>query len=196
MTPDTLVGLLADSGRLRVFAALALGARTDAEAAKATGLSARDTAAARRRLADGGAVVETEDGWAVAVEALRSAARERADRTRAASHDDAPDRRLAPFVAGRSLLSLPAAPGRRRTVLGHVAAAAFDVGQTYDEREVDARLRPWCDGGEVDHVALRRYLVEAGLLLRGNGVYALASPGEPPPAPSAAERSVAALGLS
>jgi hypothetical protein len=38
---------------------------------------------------------------------------------------------------------------------------------------VNALLAPWCEGGTVDHAALRRYLVESGLMSRGSGVYRL-----------------------
>jgi hypothetical protein len=194
MTPDTLVGLLADPGRLRVFSAIALGAGSDAETAVAAGLSPRDAAAARRRLAEGGAIEATPSGWTVATDRLRQLARDGAARAQTAAGDELQDRRLAPFVVGGTLASLPAAPARRRVVLEHVAATSFDLHQLYDERAVDARLRPWCEGGQVDHVALRRYLVEAGLLLRGNGVYALPTPGRTLPQ-GVGERSVAALGL-
>lgn len=193
MTPDTLVGLLAEPGRLRVFAAVALGARTDAETVQASGLPPREVAAALRRLVDGGALVATPDGWEVALDALRQAARDRV--TGPGPGEQPEDRRLSPFVVGRTLAALPAAQARRRLVLEHVAATSFEPGERYDERAVDVRLRPWCEGGEVDHVALRRYLVEAGLLLRGGGVYALPSQDEPP-APGAGERLVRALGLS
>ncbi|MFB9433110.1 DUF2087 domain-containing protein [Streptoalloteichus tenebrarius] len=33
------------------------------------------------------------------------------------------------------------------------------------------RLRTWCDGGEVDHVTIRRHLVDAGILVRKDGRY-------------------------
>jgi len=195
VTPDAIVGLLADPGRMRVLAAVALGARTDPETAAASGLSAREAAAARRRLAEGGLLVVGEHGWEVDYAGLRAAARDRSSAHRPAPGEGG----LAPFVAGRRLRSLPAAQGRRRLVLQHVASTSFDPGADYDEPAVDERLRAWCDGGEVDHVALRRYLVDGGLLLRGGGVYRLApdegSPGAPP-APGTAERLVRALGLS
>jgi hypothetical protein len=41
----------------------------------------------------------------------------------------------------------------------------------FPEREVDAVLRAWCAGGEVDHVTLRRYLLDEGLLSRDHGTY-------------------------
>lgn len=100
---------------------------------------------------------------------------------------------LAPFVEGRRLRSLPAAPDRRWNVLAHVATHALETGRDYDEREVTERLQQWCEGGEVDAVALRRYLVEQGLVSRGGGTYRLGSDG---PEPSPGERMVRGLGLS
>ncbi|MEH1016190.1 DUF2087 domain-containing protein [Micromonospora sp. CPCC 206060] len=58
---------------------------------------------------------------------------------------------------------------------------------------VDDRLRMWCTDGEVDHVTVRRYLVEARLLFRANGVYWASLASTPQPGP--AERYVTAMGL-
>lgn len=80
---------------------------------------------------------------------------------------------LAPFVRDRRLVSLPAKAQRRWTVLAHVATHTFEPGTDYDEAAVDALLGQWCEGGRVDHAALRRYLVESGLMSRGSGVYRL-----------------------
>jgi hypothetical protein len=187
MTPQELVGLVAEPSRLKALAAVALGAGTDAEAAAAAGLTARDAAAALRRLAQAGVVVPGPDGWAVDYPALRRAARD----SRPVARDDGP---LAPFVAGRQLRSLPAQVQRRRQVLDHVATTTFTPGRQYAEAAVDERLKAWCAGGEVDHAALRRYLVEGGHLVRGSGIYALPS-AQPPPL-AAGERLVAGLGLS
>ena len=188
MTPQELVGLVAEPSRLKLLAAVALGAGTDAEAAAAAGLTARDAAAALRRLAQAGVVVRGPDGWTVDYPALRRAAKD----SRPAAGDAAGP--LAPFVAGRQLRSLPAQAQRRRQVLDHVATTTFTAGQQYAEATVDERLKAWCAGGEVDHAALRRYLVEGGHLVRGSGIYALPS-AEPPPL-AAGERLVAGLGLS
>ena len=48
------MGLLAETARLRVVAALALGARTVGDVVRATGLDAKEVAAALRRLQNGG----------------------------------------------------------------------------------------------------------------------------------------------
>lgn len=188
MTPEDLVGLLAEPARLRLLAAVALGARTDAEAASAAGVSAREAADGRRRLTAAGVLVQQADGWAVDHDALRRCARD----SRPAPERDRSG--LSPFVAGRRLLSLPAQSARRARVLAHVATTTFTPGQQYAETAVDERLTAWCVGGAVDHTALRRYLVEGGHLVRGSGIYALPS-AEPPPL-GVGERLVAGLGLS
>jgi hypothetical protein len=75
------------------------------------------------------------------------------------------------FIQDGRLRRLPARRGRRRVVLEHVAVYSFEPGVRYAEREVDTVLRTWCEGGEADHVTLRRYLVDEGLLSRAHGVY-------------------------
>src|SRR5919205_1016310 len=61
----TIAGLLADPVRLKVVAALALGAGTLEEVAEATGLPLKDVALAARRLARNGLV--HRDGHALAL---------------------------------------------------------------------------------------------------------------------------------
>ncbi|NYI08224.1 DUF2087 domain-containing protein [Allostreptomyces psammosilenae] len=78
---------------------------------------------------------------------------------------------LRAFVRDGRLVRLPARFGRRRLVLRHVAERAFAFGDEYDERQVNDILRGWCDGGETDHVTLRRHLVDDGLLAREHGRY-------------------------
>lgn len=64
------------------------------------------------------------------------------------------------------IANLPAKAGKRLIVLDHVAQS-FSKGCRYPERDVDAMPRTFHD----DYPALRRYLVEAGLLERENGIY-------------------------
>src|SRR3954447_25948023 len=63
----TIVGLLADPARLKVVAALALGAGTIEEVAQASGLPLKDVALAARRLARNGQV--SRDGHALGLNA-------------------------------------------------------------------------------------------------------------------------------
>ena len=80
-----------------------------------------------------------------------------------------------------------------RAVLA-AAALALDEGAGYDEPAVNARLKVWLDGPgamvDVDHVELRRWLVDTGLVRRdGYGRhYARAEP-----APDAFARELAGL---
>ncbi|MFC6089989.1 DUF2087 domain-containing protein [Saccharothrix lopnurensis] len=160
MTPDSLIGLLAEPERLRVVAALVLGARTSAEVVDATRLDGRGVEAALRRLRTAGLVVGDAAGLRVREELFEEATRvERANRVR----ED-------PFLRGERLVRLPAQRERRRAVLEQVSTA-FEPGRRYAERDVVAVLRTWCEGGEVDHVTVRRYLVDEGLLDRAGGEY-------------------------
>ncbi|MFP5369182.1 MAG: ArsR family transcriptional regulator, partial [Actinomycetes bacterium] len=76
MDAATIVGLLADPARLKVVAALALGATTIEDVARASGLSLKDVALAARRLARAGLVLR--DGHALALRADRFGAAARA----------------------------------------------------------------------------------------------------------------------
>ena len=64
------------------------------------------------------------------------------------------------FRRGR-LVEIPRAPELRLELLRHVAER-FEPGRTYREPEVNALLR----GVHDDHAAMRRHLVDAGLLGR------------------------------
>lgn len=180
LTSAALAGLLADPARLKVLAALVLGTPAGEHAA-VTGLRPRDAAAALHRMQAAGLIVAGQ----VDVDRLRVLAAE--------TSAQEPNTPLEPFVRGRTLRSLPAQPERRWTVLAHVAAHTFRTGVDYDEQEVNALLGAWCEGGSVDHAALRRYLVESGLMSRGSGVYRL---GGDAVHPGPGEEMVRQLGLS
>ena len=164
--PATLIGLLADENRLRVFAAVALGARTVAEVAERSGLDETEVQGALPRLVGAGLVAQ-EDGLHVPLEALRVAARRRPDRARGAA-DATPDeqRILRNFVVDGRLVRLPARHAQKQVVLGYVARR-FEESRDYEEREVNELLRGFHD----DTASLRRYLVDEGMLEREAGVY-------------------------
>ena len=171
-----------------MLGAVALGARTDAELEAASGVTGREAAVGRRRLAAAGVLVAGPDGWAVDYPALHRAARD----SRSPEQDAGSP--LRPFVVGRQLRSLPAQAERRRHVLAHIATTTFAPGEQYAEPVIDERLTAWCAAGTVDHAALRRHLVEGGHLARGSGIYALPS-ADPPPL-SRGEQMVSGLGLT
>ena len=64
------------------------------------------------------------------------------------------------------LHTMPSKHVKRQLVLDRIAQQ-FEPGRTYDEHEVDAVLKEIHD----DHAALRRYLVDDGLLTRENNIY-------------------------
>ncbi|MBY3554280.1 DUF2087 domain-containing protein [Modestobacter lapidis] len=164
-----MVGLLADPVRLKVVAALALGAGTIEEVAAAAGLPLKDVALSARRLSRAGLV--RRDGHALALlterfgQAARAAA-EFAPPPAPLSEDPAEDAVLQAFLRNGRLVSVPVQQTKRRVVLDHLVRV-FEPGVRYPEREVNALLRAWYP----DVAALRRYLVDEELLTREAGVY-------------------------
>ncbi len=73
---------------------------------------------------------------------------------------------LGRFFVGTRLKEIPTAAGKRRVVLERLAQE-FEPGVRYDERDVNLTLQVF----HPDYAALRRYLVDAELLTRADGVY-------------------------
>jgi hypothetical protein len=169
MSAQALAGALADERRRVVFAAIVLGARDVPAVVSRTGLPARDVATAVRRLTDSGVLADDGGGLRVDGERLRELAR--AGVVTATPAADARGTILRTFLRDGALTRLPAQRSRRRVLLEHITVRTFEPGRRYPERAVDDALRPWCAGGEADHVTLRRYLVDELLLTRESGVY-------------------------
>ncbi|MGD9956882.1 MAG: DUF2087 domain-containing protein [Candidatus Nanopelagicales bacterium] len=81
------------------------------------------------------------------------------------------------FVRGGRIVSFPA-KWSKKLVLLDWAAQSFEPGTAYDEAAVNEVLRGLVadrDDGDADaradHVTLRRYLVDAGMLGRRDGFY-------------------------
>jgi hypothetical protein len=169
VTPTALCGLLAEEDRLRVFAAVVLGAATPTEIESATGLPARAVEPAIRRLQQGGLVAVQDGSLRARTGSFKESVRSHAATPAPAEPLD-PDRQrdliLRTFIADGRLTQIPAAQAKRTVVLEHIVSS-FEPGVRYPEREVDAVLRAWHD----DHAALRRYLVDSGLLSRSDNVY-------------------------
>ncbi|MDR7273781.1 DUF2087 domain-containing protein [Catenuloplanes atrovinosus] len=85
---------------------------------------------------------------------------------------DADDAAVRTFVRDGRLTAMPGKLSRRRAVLDHLARASFAPGRRYREPEINDILRAWCDGVPgVDHVAIRRYLIDLDILAREDGLY-------------------------
>lgn len=203
-TSSGVVGLLAEPERLRVVSALALGAGTIAEVAEATGMEPRAVVAALRRLERGGLVAREKDRLTLLTDRFKETAREVAPAVPAEplSADPATDAVLRAHTRDGRITGLPAAAAKRRLLLEHVAGM-FEPGVRYPEREVDAMMRAW----HADYAMLRRYLIDAALLAREDGVYWRiggpvlvdpdpADPAPAPPPPVERVQRVAAYGLA
>jgi hypothetical protein len=169
VSAGTIVGLLADPARLKVVAALALGAGTIEEVGTASGLPLKDVALAARRLSRAGLVRRDGHGLALLTDRFSAAARlaaEQAPPPEPLSADPAEDAVLSAFLRNGRLVSIPAQRSKRLLVLDHLVRI-FEPGVRYPEREVNALLRSW----HPDVAALRRYLVDEGLLTRESGIY-------------------------
>jgi hypothetical protein len=117
----TLTGLLGDHDRLRVVSAIALGAQTIDDVAKASELDPQDVRRVLPRLIAAGVVADGE-GLRVETARFREAARERPPRQRelpGATPEQA--RVLRNFVENGRLKALPVRASQRRVVLEYLA---------------------------------------------------------------------------
>jgi len=166
--PETLVGLLAEESRLKVVAAVVLGAGREPDIVTATGLAARTVHTALDRLVRGGIVVTTPLGnMRVAVERFKEAAqRAAAERPQrrpeelGATADQA--QVLRNYLVDGRLTHIPTNRSKRLVVLDFLAGAG---GQLRDGSFLP-RLRrpaPLPGGGRAPRaagrflLALRRY---------------------------------------
>jgi hypothetical protein len=186
-----VVKILSDPRRLQVLAAVTLGAATTEAVAERSGVDARGIRLALGALEGAGLVVNGPRG----VEVHYGRLRELAAPAGAAADDDVghPRPELKPFVRGDRLHSMPSRQSRRHAVLSHIAETSFAPGVVYDESAVNDVLQRWCEESDVDHVAIRRYLIDHKLLFRAKGVY-VRSP-KALPEPDCAMRHVEADGL-
>jgi hypothetical protein len=173
LDPSVVVGLLAEPGRLRAVAALALGAATLPEVAAAAALPVATALKALDRLVAGGLVDLVPEGggrYRLRVERLSATARESARARPRGVEDDtlSADQRevLRNFVVDGRLTAIPVVRSKRLVVLDYLAGR-FEPGKVYPERDVNFIL------GTVhpDYAALRRYLVDDGFLERRDGFY-------------------------
>jgi hypothetical protein len=175
-TAAGLVGLLAEDDRLRVVAALALGASTFDEVVERSGVDARRATSALERLAAGGLLTSDDGGKGLSLRAdrFKAAARSEARRKAASSPDADAFEGASPedvavlrnFVTDGRLRQIPAVRSKRRVVLDWLAGR-FEPGRTYPERDVNLLLGL----AHPDVAALRRYLVDEEFLERRDGFY-------------------------
>jgi hypothetical protein len=164
-----LVGLLADDDRRRAVAALQLGARSLDDVAAAAAIPTQRAAKALSHLGGSGLVVQGDDGLVLKESVFREAARAALARPPSDEHDDQPEstrRVLDAFVREGRLVSIPVPRAKRLVVLDWLAQD-FEPGRRYGEAMVNLILGK----RHPDTAALRRYLVDEGILDRAGGQY-------------------------
>lgn len=169
LNAQRIVGLLAETPRLMVVAALTLGSTTTSGIAAATGLELRDVLDALDRLTTAGLVEQSGEQFLLLEAAFKMAAREGVAQQPATSFPDEPaekQRILDQCLRDGRLIHMPSKRSKRLVLLEEIAQR-FEPGIHYTERQVNASL------GEVDSdtATLRRYLVDNGFLDRGDGDY-------------------------
>jgi len=152
--PRKLIGLLSDEDRLRIVAAIVLGADTLEKVRVATNLDDLTLRKALTRLEGSGLVEhQVESGYRVCIEVFRDAARR--------SHEETPG------LPGLERMirdgRLPKSRNDRLPVLKQMADL-FEPDRRYPEVEVNSRLKIL----NPDYALLRRYLIDEGFLKREN----------------------------
>lgn len=164
-----LWGLLADEDRLRVFSAIALGARSVPDIADHAGMDPRTVVKALQRLESGGVVSGDGNEWDLRRDVIAAEARRTSRTVEPYEEEGLPPRQAAvlrAFLVDGRLASIPSTRSKRLVVLDHIAKV-FEIGVRYPEREVDTLVRAF----HADYAALRRYLVDEGFLTREAGTY-------------------------
>jgi hypothetical protein len=164
-----LLGLLAEPDRLKVVAAIVLGAHTVDQIVEVTELEPKAVEHALSRLTSGGLVGGDRRHLTIDEEELRAAVRSAAEAREAGEKLGLPPVAsdvLRRFVRNGRLVSIPMARSKRLVVLDHLSQE-FEPGWRYTEADVNEILGDYHE----DVAALRRYLVDEGFMAREAGEY-------------------------
>jgi hypothetical protein len=158
-----VLAALSDPARLAMLGRIAEAGAAGCElsAAAGPGASPRDARKQVARLTAAGLVAADGPRLVARMDRIRDALAEVEPEGQGAAADS-PERVRALFRRGR-LVEIPRAPELRLSLLRHLAGR-FERDRRYTEPEVNAVLHEAHD----DHVALRRYLVDARLLERSD----------------------------
>lgn len=174
VAPDALLRLLLDMERLAILGAVAQDALTLDELSKRVSQKRATLLRNVEALLAAGLVRSGADER-LRLDAARIQGMKRTLFARSLAPEAARDDGdvVAKYVRDGKLLQWPAPnqEARRRVLLGWLAER-FEFERDYRESEVNELLR----GHSLDHATLRRYLVDAGHLTRGGGIYRRATP--------------------
>jgi len=159
---------LSHTDRLRIVGVLTRGPGRAGEIAEAANLSLQDTIKHLFHLEQGGIVLHSvDDFYSLDQEGLEKLARQQLEGSRPAYLPDSMMKEDARKVlagclrADGTIMQIPAQAGRRQVILEYVLNA-FEPGKVYAEREVNLLLARF----HKDTASLRRYLIDAGMLVR------------------------------
>jgi hypothetical protein len=171
-TPDDILRALADPERLSMAGILARTERSPADLAADLDLSLSRVRKHLNRLTAAGVVRVNDDRqtYRLDPETLRWAAEQvgppRDVGMALGAADETEEAVLRAFFRDGRLTEIPTKEAKRRIVLERIALE-FEPGVHYDELEVNVIVGRFFN----DYAALRRYLVDGGLLDREHGVY-------------------------
>ena len=162
------VKALSDADRLRIVGLLTRKPMRAAEIAGTMNMSLQDTIRHLFHLEHGNIVLRSVDGvYSLDNDGLENLARQQFEGTKPAYLPDSMMKEDARKVlAGHlnpdgTIKQIPAQAGRKKVILEYVITA-FEPGRTYTERETNLLLARF----NKDTSSLRRYLVDAAMLLR------------------------------
>lgn len=188
LDPEEFIRLAADRTRLAVLGRLAVGAARASQVAADTGINEREVLRVLGRLTAAGLLRDEAGVYALDDDVLRGVAS--AQRRTEAAHPavlaglDEDDAAVAArFFRGMKLVEIPVAVAKRRAVL-RVLVDEFEPGRYYPEAEVRRILRKF----HPDDAALRRHLVDEGMLVRESRSRTYWRGGGPPPGGGAVEQ--------
>ena len=168
MEPLRLVGLLAEPNRRKIVAALLLGATDNAGISRASALSTREVVDGLARLESGGLVELFPEGEVMLLEAAFELAGRHGRANEPVVDGDATSEEiiLARAVDDGRILRWPSKQSKQLVVLDWLVQR-FEPGEKYTERQVNSLLVE----AHLDTAAMRRYLVDFGMLDRSDGEY-------------------------
>jgi hypothetical protein len=164
---DSLLKLILDEERLAILGLTAQRPYTVRELVEA--LPGKRTPPAKHvlQLVEAGLLTQVgAESYTLNVRQLQQWKRDLFARATPPTPQSSDEQILANFVRGGRMVQYPVQYSKRLVVLRWLASH-FERGRTYVEREVNEILA----GHSEDHATLRRYLVDAQLLERQDGIY-------------------------
>lgn len=164
----SFVKALASADRLRVVGLLSMGSKRAAEIAESLGVHPSEVSRHLEQLTSSGIVHEADGAYELDERAIESLARSQFEGKRPAYVTTGEDRELSARAVLKSFLNADGTikqiplEGRKLLVILNYVLDAFAFGVVYTEKEVNAILRRF----HVDTAALRRYLVDRGMVAR------------------------------